>query len=627
MYDAPVVGLDDYLGGDARAALLEALFEHAPVILQIFDVDGHPIVANPWMNKVMGRGPPPEYSVFRDEILIRQGVQPLIRRAFAGEVVTIPPAWHDPRYLEHVDGSGTNPIAIEVTLVPVRDRAGAVTHVLAFARDARPELELRAREDRLRIALGAARMIAIDASLTTRALQISDDCAEVLGLAGGAPATLEELAALIHPDDRDAFVASTAPVVGAATEQQFRIIRPRDGETRWLEQRSRVDRDDVSGQPWLHGILMDVTERVSLRDAEDQLRRAQKLEAIGRMAGGIAHDFNNMLTVILCYAGILSRDGRGRGLDAAIDAIQRAGTQAADLTRQLLAFSSQQMMSPRLLDLSASVTESARMVERLLGDDIELVVRAGAGASVRADAGQIAQIVTNLMLNARDAMPRGGTLTIAVELVPGFVKLSVTDTGVGMDEETRRRVFEPFFTTRAHGRGVGLGLASVFGIVQQCGGSIDLRSHPGEGTTFEILLPHVAGPAIEGAISITAEPRVEPVGHETVLVVDDQEAVRRAVRETLERCGYHVLVATNAGEALLLCERHERPIHLLLSDVVMPHVSGPELAQRVAPLRPEMKVLLMSGYTDGQPDVGAYPYIQKPLVPDVLARRIGELLR
>jgi CheY-like chemotaxis protein len=268
------------------------------------------------------------------------------------------------------------------------------------------------------------------------------------------------------------------------------------------------------------------------------------------------------------------------------------------------------------------------MIERLLDDNIELVVRPVDNARVCADAGQITQVVTNLVLNAREAMPHGGTLTVSVDLatVDGapFVKLSVRDTGVGMDAETRRRLFEPFFTTRPRGHGVGLGLASVFGIVQQCGGTIDVRSAPGEGATFEILLPRITDGEVEAPAPAVEAGRN---GAETVLVVDDQQAVRLAVRDTLERVGYHVLVASNAGEALLLCERHDRPIHLLLSDVVMPHVSGPELAKRLAPLRPEMKVLLMSGHTDGHAGVGAYAYIQKPLVPEVLAARIGDLLR
>jgi two-component system cell cycle sensor histidine kinase/response regulator CckA len=390
-------------------------------------------------------------------------------------------------------------------------------------------------------------------------------------------------------------------------------------------------------------LSIDVTEG---RNIEAQLRHAQKMEAIGRLAGSVAHDFNNMLSVILGYSSMLLSDLKPVDpIRADIDLIRAAGEKAAALTRQLLAFSRQQVLTPQVLDLNELVQDSERMLRRLLGEDIELVMLYDRNLSrVRVDPGQIDQVVMNLALNARDAMPNGGKLTIEtkdvfldqsyaadhLEVTPGpHVMLAVSDTGIGMDKETQTRIFEPFFTTKEVGKGTGLGLSTVFGIVRQSGGSIWVYSEVGGGTTFKVFLPR--------ALSEEARPMpvfVEPTtlrGTETILLVEDQDEVRRVAQEILIRHGYHVIAAQNAGEALLSCERHPRTIHLLLTDVVMPQMSGRELAVRLETIRPDMKVLYMSGYTDnavvhhGILDSGI-AYVQKPLVPDMLARRVREVL-
>ncbi len=390
-------------------------------------------------------------------------------------------------------------------------------------------------------------------------------------------------------------------------------------------------------------LSIDVTEG---RKLEAQLRHSQKMEAVGRLAGSVAHDFNNMLSVILGYSSLLLADLKPVDpLRADIDMIRVAGEKAAALTRQLLAFSRQQLLAPRVLDLNEAVQDSERMLRRLLGEDIELVTRFDRGLSkVRVDPGQIDQVVMNLALNARDPMPRGGKLTIELrdvvldesytaehfDVVAGpYVMLAVSDTGIGMDKETQTRIFEPFFTTTEPGKGTGLGLSTVFGIVRQSGGNIWVYSEPGGGSTFKVYLPRAVSEEEPEPL-----PVVEPItlmGTETILLCEDQDEVRQVAQEILVRHGYHVIAARNAGEALLTCERHPRTIHLLLTDVVMPQMSGRELAVRLAPIRPEMKVLFMSGYTDnaivhhGILDSGI-AYLQKPLVPDLLARRVREVL-
>jgi two-component system, cell cycle sensor histidine kinase and response regulator CckA len=389
-------------------------------------------------------------------------------------------------------------------------------------------------------------------------------------------------------------------------------------------------------------LSIDVTEG---RKLEAQYRHAQKMEAIGRLAGSVAHDFNNSLSVILSYTSMLLMDLKlVDPMRPDLEAIRKAGERAAELTRQLLAFSRQQALNLQPTSLNNVVFESERMLRRLLGEDIEFVTQLDRGISlVNVDAGQIDQVIMNLAVNARDAMPDGGKLTIETKNVeldesyttehfgvaPGpYVMLAVSDTGIGMSKETQARIFEPFFTTKEAGKGTGLGLATVFGIVQQCRGNIWVYSEPGNGTTFRIYLPQteeVEVPSQEIFVPISLE------GAETILLVEDQDEVRQVALHILRRYGYHVLEARNAGEALLTCERHPRAIHLLLTDVIMPQMNGQELAERLSKVRPEMRVLYMSGYTEntivhhGVLDSGM-AYLQKPFEPEKLVRRVREVL-
>ena len=383
----------------------------------------------------------------------------------------------------------------------------------------------------------------------------------------------------------------------------------------------------------------------ALQRTEEQLRQSQKMDAIGRLAGGVAHDFNNVLSVILGYGEMLLADmPPGEPARADIEQIQKAATRAADLTRQLLMFSRQQVVERRVLDLNDLLISMDKMLQRILGADVDLVSWPAVGLGrVQADPSQVEQIIMNLVVNARDAMPTGGKLTIEtgnVELdehyasehhgaKPGpHVMLSVSDTGTGMDSATVSRIFEPFFTTKEKGKGTGLGLSTVFGIVQQTGGTVWVYSEPGQGTTFKVYLPSVDAPV---GPPPAAAPPATLRGAETILLVDDDDQVRLVTSAILQRNGYHVIVARNGGEALLHCEKFPGRIHMLLTDVVMPQMSGPELAARLASQRPDMKVLCMSGYTDDSIVrhgvlEARVAYVQKPVTPTALATKVRAVL-
>ena len=390
-------------------------------------------------------------------------------------------------------------------------------------------------------------------------------------------------------------------------------------------------------------LTAEITERKQL---QEQLVRLQKMEAIGRLAGGLAHDFNNLLTVIGGYSDLLLSDlDPGNPLHRHAAAINNAAARATALTRQLLAFSRKQLLQLKVLDLNAVVATMEPMLRRLIGEDIMLVVGlAPALGRVKADPGQLEQVLLNLVVNARDAMPQGGTLTIETTNVEGdelvahhhgsvppgsYVKLAVHDTGVGMDAATRSHLFEPFFTTKAPGQGTGLGLSTVYGIITQSEGHIEVDSEPAQGATFTIYLPRVEE-AIEAGQHDRTRPET-PRGRETVLLVEDEASVRGITRTMLELHGYRVLEAGSGEEALQICKRQEGPVQLLLTDVVMPGMSGPEVAQRLTRLRPEMKVLYMSGYTDdailrhGVLELST-AFVQKPFTADTLRWKVREVL-
>lgn len=424
------------------------------------------------------------------------------------------------------------------------------------------------------------------------------------------------------------------------TVYELEIIA-KDGDRLALEVNTRLIHQN--GVPvGVQGIARDITERKQL---EAQLRQSQKLEAVGQLAGGVAHDFNNLLTVILGYNEMmLSRMDADNPLQRAVCEIKKAGESASSLTRQLLAFSRKQVLQPKVIDLNVVVSDMGKMLVRLIGEDIELVTDLKPSmARVKADPGQIEQVLMNLAVNARDAMPRGGTLIIAtdnvsmddelvrkyVSIQPGpHVMLSVRDTGLGMDTETQARIFEPFFTTKGAGKGTGLGLATVYGIVKQSGGNIWLYSEIGKGTTFKIFLPRVDEFASD--LETVEDTQPIPRGSESLLLVEDEEQVRRIICEVLEQQGYSVLTAANGEEALKMAEDARTDVQLLLTDVVMPQMSGPELAEQLSVLRPQLKVLYISGYTDdaivrhGLLDEKLH-FLQKPFDAASLARKVREV--
>jgi PAS domain S-box-containing protein len=457
---------------------------------------------------------------------------------------------------------------------------------------------------------------------------------------------------LIHPDDLERVVGEVQRYVAEGREwfaQEYRVVTP-SGEVRWVDDRTTVERAPDGSVRVLQGVLLDITDRRLAEQEQarlrEQLQQAMKMEAIGRLAGGVAHDFNNLLTAIIGNADLALLDlGPEHPLRAPLEEVLRASSRAAELTRQLLAFGRRQVIAPRALDLNAVVENLHRMLTRVLGEDIDLQTSlARPLGAVRADPGQVEQCLINLAINARDAMPAGGRLRLTTTereldetacrglptLRPGpHVVLSVADDGVGMTPEVQAHAFEPFFTTKPAGSGTGLGLASVFGVMQQHQGSVALESAPGRGTTVSLFFPRAAAEA-PAAGAVRSDARL-PAGSETVLLVEDDEHVRELTRHLLRRLGYQVLVAEDGPSALRQAAGHGGPLHLLLTDVVMPGMSGRELADRLRETRPRVRVLFMSGHSEevisrrGVLEPGL-SFVPKPFTAQELARRLREVL-
>ena len=650
------------LGGvsDVRA-LLEGLFFHAPVAFHLYAADGRSLVVNPAFRALFGAEPPPGYNILNDETVRRMGLADQIARAFAGETVQLPTQWYNPRDITQIDASSARRFALRATFFPLFDGAGALSHVGVAVHDVTFEEELksasaehRRKEDDLALALKAGRMVTVDSDLETGRVFASDNAREVLGLPADFPLdTHAAWLALFHPEDRQKTQAEIAasPDGVPRLDRVFRIVLPHTGQTRWIERRGQLTlhTGGVRGR-WVRGVIMDVTERVRLEEAlhaaEDQLRQSQKMEAIGRLAGGIAHDFNNLLSVVLSYsdmllsAGVVSEPHAGD-----LREIHGAAGRAANLTKALLAFSRQQVLEPAVLDLNDVVHRMDKMLRRVIGEDIELRWTADpALGRVRVDPGQIEQVLMNLAVNARDAMPAGGKLTLETanvdldesyasvhgSVTPGpHVMLAVTDTGAGMSKEVQAKIFEPFFTTKGIGKGTGLGLSTVFGIVRQSGGHIWVYSEPGQGTTFKIYFPRTdQSPEVKARV---AGAPATLRGSETLLLVEDDEQLRLVSRTILAKNGYQVLAAASPADALDRCERESGHIHLMITDVVMPGMNGLQLATQAAKSRPEMKVLYVSGYTNntivhhGVLDEGV-AFLQKPITPEALLRKVREIL-
>jgi two-component system, cell cycle sensor histidine kinase and response regulator CckA len=502
-------------------------------------------------------------------------------------------------------------------------------------------------EERTTFALAAARMGVWEVELAGNRLTWSDTLAPVFGLTPDrAPKTIADFLQLIHPDDRRATESSFERAIAGERDYvvEFRAVWP-DGSAHWVDGRAQVSYD-ADGKPVrMLGIGMDINDRKLL---EEQLRQAQKLEAIGQLAGGVAHDFNNVLTVILGFSElVLDRLAPDDPARADLSEIKKAAARAAGLTRQLLAFSRKQILQPKVLDVNALIGGMEPMLRQLIAEHVTLTVALTARAAlVKMDPTQVEQILVNLAVNAADAMPRGGKLTIAtanitldehyqqrhLPVAPGdYVMLAVTDTGAGMTEATSRRIFEPFFTTKDVGKGTGLGLATVYGIVKQSDGDISVASELGRGTTFTIYLPQVPeSPASASSLDRTGGAGEALSCSETVLLVEDDAGVRLLARVALERVGYLVLEASNPKEAARVASDHSGPIDLLLSDVIMPESDGPPLWGQLLRTRPALRALYMSGYASEailrDILVDGTPFLQKPFTPQALTRKVRDVL-
>jgi two-component system cell cycle sensor histidine kinase/response regulator CckA len=464
---------------------------------------------------------------------------------------------------------------------------------------------------------------------------------------GYTPEELQSTSSLeqVHPDDRpkveEAGKEARSGGVGRSIEYR---MRHKNGTWRLMESTASMIQNSSGKVETLIIVNRDITER---RHLEEQFRQSQKMEAVGRLSGGVAHDFNNLLGVIIGYCEFLQeRLDAANPLRASVDEILKAGKRAADLTRQLLAFSRQQVLDPKVLELKSVVTDMEKLLRRLIGEDIELTTVLGTDlGKVKADQGQLEQVIMNLAVNARDAMPQGGKLLINVEntvmdeafvrrypypVQPGpYVLLTVTDTGHGMDAETKARAFEPFFTTKEKGKGTGLGLSTVYGVVKQSGGYIDIDSAPGVGTTFKIYLRRVHE-AVHAEVK-PVETAGSENGNETILVAEDETSLRTLTSTTLELRGYKVLQAKDGLDALEVNRKYAGAIDLLLTDIVMPGMGGRALAEELGRLRPDVKIVYMSGYTgqavgsQGPVEPGSF-YLHKPFTRDALIRKIREAL-
>ena len=521
----------------------------------------------------------------------------------------------------------------------------------------RSQVQLRASETRFSRLTESGLIAVLVGDLSGEILEVNDAFVDMLGFPReelmGTQGSLGGQAGKIRWQDLPGVDRPSGPKQRTMEELRTRGVASPFEKTYVRKDGSRVT--VLVGAAMLDGtrlivFMIDLTAQKRAEEAlcrsEEQLRQSQKMEAIGRLAGGVAHDFNNLLSVILSRTSILLEElGPAEAIREDLEEIARAGQRGADLTRQLLMFSRQEVVAPRILDLNVTVANLDKLLRHIVGEDIELVHhRTEVPALVQADPSHLDQVIMNLVVNARDATPPGGKLTLETRSVvldedyarthlgvaPGpYVMLAVSDTGTGMDRETQKRIFEPFFTTKEKGKGTGLGLSTVLGIVERSGGAVWVYSEPGRGTTFRVYLPRVAG---EPDAEASGPTLVEDLrGSETILLVEDEDQIRKVAREILLKQGYRVIEARNGVEAMAAAEQHPGNIDLLVSDVVMPQMGGPELAERLVRLRPTMKVLCMSGYTDDAlirhgALKGSIAYLQKPITPATLARKTRTVL-
>ena len=531
--------------------------------------------------------------------------------------------------------------------VPVKNASGTILKWFGTCTDIdalkQGEVRLRDSEGLLRIAGRAARLGGWTVSLPDLRVTWSDEVCAIHEVPPGTEPSLAQAIAAYAPEFRETIREKFEACVrdGTPYDLELQIVTATNRRV-WVRTIGNAERSASGAVTSLRGAFQDIDDR---RKLQEQFRQAQKMEAVGRLAAGVAHDFNNLLSVVLCFSELaIDALKPGDPLRADIEEIRKAGNRATALTGQLLAFSRQQVLEPRVVDLNDIVGAMKPMLSRLLGEDIELTVLSPRPVGrVLVDPSQVEQVVMNFAVNARDAMPNGGMLTIETsnvtldeayvgkpaEVPPGrFVMLAVTDSGVGMTEATRARIFEPFFTTKEKGKGTGLGLATVFGIVQQSGGYVSVYSEPNHGTTFKVYLPRTDRIA---EVSYSNAPATTLNGSETILLVEDEEQVRTVACAILRRHGYKVLETSNGGEAYLVSSDFPSAIDLLLTDVVMPRMSGRRLAEQLAPERPKMRVLFASGYTDdaiihhGVLEAGV-AFLHKPFTPQALLRKVRDVL-
>jgi len=540
-------------------------------------------------------------------------------------------------------------------LQPLRDADGRIYALQGIVRDItsrkQTEIALKASEERLRQVIRASNIGVFDINFVNRTLYFSPEQRVIWGVDPNEPLAWDQHRQYIHPDDVAKVNAGNAEAherPDGVFEIEHRIIRP-GGEVRHLIVRAQAIFDEKTAERRLLrviGATRDVTDETLARHERDDLQarllQAQKLESVGRLAGGIAHDFNNILNIIIGCAEIAASDPDPSAVGGYLDEILKAATRSADLTRQLLGFARRQTVMPRVVDLNDFVSASLKMLRRLIGEHVTLSWHPGVDVwPVRIDPGQVDQILVNLMANARDAIADVGAVVIHTEnvpestsrlydgLTPGeYVRLAVVDNGFGMDDETQRHLFEPFYTTKPLGKGTGLGMASVDGIVRQNGGTIVVESRIGSGTTVNVFLPRVRS---QPTLDLIGEQEPPKRGTETVLVVEDEPALLRLTKRSLEALGYTVLAASRPEEALELAAAHAGPVHVLVTDVVLPGMNGRSLAELLLARAPNLKCLFVSGYPDGamgqsgEVDEDVH-FLQKPFTPKALADKVREIL-
>ena len=623
--------------------LYQALLENSHDNIALLSAEGRTVYHSPALTRQLGYSPE-ELVGGSNFDLVHQDDLPLAQQRMREVIAGADTSALRLRF-RHRDGGWR---VLELAMSRFVEDASGEVFVVLNSRDVTDVVTateaLQENERRLALAFEAGAMGVAEFDIATGRLLFSSSFVRLLGYeAGTVPHTFQWFLGHVHPEDRSAVqstfdVAITGEPIG---EFQYRVVR-RDGGVRWWTSRARTVVDASGNAARIIGFVADITERKHL---EDQMRHSLKLEAIGRLAGGIAHDFNNLLTVITGYAETLvaALDPADPKLADVIE-IRRAAERAAHLTQQLLAFSRKQVLRPEVVDANEIVRDVSGMIGRLLGGRIDLqVALSDAPKTVTADRGQIEQVLLNLAVNARDAMPEGGVLELKTRIVDindrdaehlypirtgRYVLMSVRDTGIGMTPEVKARAFEPFFTTKGPGEGTGIGLATVYGIVKQSGGFIFVESESGQGTTFDVYLPHTEAPVREDAEEAGDR---QPREASTILLVDDYRRVRDLARKVLTRQGYRVLTAASGDEAIQVARQFDGTIDVLVSDIVMPGTSGPDLARQLQQLRPGLATVFMSGYTGdtlealGLDRAGA-EFIQKPFTPAALAQKVREVL-